>query len=343
MQMIKIPRQALFAASLLWLINSAPVLGQGLTDPPEGTLSQFLTWSYKNANMGLYLPPSTVENPPIVMYLHYCSGNPVSESFWIVPALNAIEPSAVFLPTIGEVNTQYPCSDWGGTYDTALRSNMINALHELDSLIDVHGLNSSRIYLYGESMGGEGVYKLLMDFPHRFAGAIIASGYTENKGAAQMASTPLWIFHGSNDVTAGVSNARTIYQSIQDAGGALVKYTEYEGLDHVAAMNKAQSEAGALEWLLSKTLVTSKIRYVPMHVSHNPTDMVRFKDGSIQFSPLVPSGSVFSLYTSFGVLVYQGFVSNQAVQLSSEMKRQTLHWHLKHASQSFSGTVMNRE
>ena len=111
-----------------------------------------------------------------------------------------IEPCAVFLPTaLPTPNTPYPCADWGGTYDSDLRQQMINALHELDSLIDQYGFDTKRQYLYGESMGGEGVYRLLMDFPTRFAGAIDAAGYTLNKGAAQMAKTPLWILIGSAD------------------------------------------------------------------------------------------------------------------------------------------------
>ena len=331
MSMIKIRHQAIFVASILWLIHSVPVQGQ--------TLSQFLTWNYKSANMGLYLPPSMEQNPPIVMYLHYCTGNPVYENFWIIPALNAIEPTAIFLPTaLAEVNTQYSCADWGGTYDQALRSNMINALHELDSLIRVYGLDSSRIYLYGESMGGEGVYRLLMDFPARFAGAIVASGYTVNKGAKQMASTPLWIFHGSLDQTASVDNARTIYQSIQDSGGTLVKYTEYEGYDHVPAMNKVHSEDGVLEWLLSNKRVTTGMQYAPLNLSSQSGSLVHFKDGCIQFSPIVHLGSVFSLYSSSGVLLYKGAVTNHTMHAPSILKNQKLYWRLKQLNQSSTGT-----
>lgn len=344
--MLRIKRyhQVLFATSLFWLFSCVPVQGQNLSGASTEGSSQFLKWNYKGANMGLYLPPSTVQNPPIVMYLHYCSGDPVSENFWIIPALNAIEPTTVFLPTAPpEVNTQYPCADWGGTYDQDLRSNMINALHELDSLIKEHGLDSSRIYLYGESMGGEGVYRLLMDFPNRFAGAIVASGYTVNKGAKQMASTPLWIFHGSVDQTADVNNARTIYQSIQDSGGTLAQYTEYEGYDHVPAMNKVHSEDGVLEWLLSKKRLTTKMRDTPW-ISFKPSaDLVRLKNGSIQFSPLVPSGSVFSLYTSSGVLLYRGFVMNHSLQIPAEIKNQTLYWRLKRFNQLSSGSFSSME
>jgi len=93
-------------------------------------------------------------------------------------------------------------------------------------------------------MGGEGVYRLLFDWPTRFAGAISVAGYTVDKGAEQMAQTPLWIVHGADDTTSPVESDRTIYQSILDAGGTQVKYTEYPGLDHVPAIETGAHGSG---------------------------------------------------------------------------------------------------
>lgn len=328
MQMMKRYCQ-IIPACLLWLLYFAPVHGQDK--------SQFLTWDYQGASMGFYLPTAPADDLPIVMYLHYCTGNPVYETFWIVSALNAIEPTAVFLPTApAGTGGQNSCADWGGTYDQGLRSNMINALHELDSLIKVHGMDSSRIYLYGESMGGEGVYRLLMDFPNRFAGAIVASGYTVNKGAKQMASTPLWIFHGSMDQTADVSNARTIYQAIQDSGGTLVKYTEYEGYDHVPAMNMVHSEEGVLEWLLSKERTTTQMEFLPVNQLNQRRDLVRIRDGQLQFSPVVALGAEISLFSSSGTLLYRGQVTNRTMTLPFSAKIAPIFWRLKQQNMSFS-------
>jgi predicted peptidase len=96
------------------------------------------------------------------------------------------------------------------------------------------------------------VYRLLVDFPTRFAGAVAAAGYTLDIGASEMAQTPLWIFHGSDDGTSPVENDRAIYQAILDAGGQQVHYTEYPGLDHVPGIERARSEQGLLEWLLAR-------------------------------------------------------------------------------------------
>jgi predicted peptidase len=201
--------------------------------------------------MGLYVPAPTGRPLPVVMYLHGCHNDPVYSEYWLIPAVNALEPCAVFLPTAPPLDDM--CADWGGTYDTSgLRPAMINALAELDRLIGQYGFDTKRQYVYGESMGGEGVYELLVEFPTRFAGAVAAAGYTLDTGASQMAQTPLWIFHGSDDSISPVENDRTIYQSILDAGGTHVTYTEYSGLDHVPAIEQARMEPGLFQWLLAQ-------------------------------------------------------------------------------------------
>jgi predicted peptidase len=81
---------------------------------------------------------------------------------------------------------------------------------------------------------------------------VSAAGYTLDTGASKMAKTPFWIFHGSADSISPVENDRAIYQSILDAGGTQVHYTEYPGLDHVPAIEQASLEPGLPDWLLSQ-------------------------------------------------------------------------------------------
>jgi hypothetical protein len=79
-----------------------------------------------------------------------------------------------------------------------------------------------------------------------------AAGYTIDKGAEQMAQTPLGLIHGTADSIAPLENIQTIYQSILNAGGTLVKLTLYEGMEHSPAIVKARSEPGLLDWLLAQ-------------------------------------------------------------------------------------------
>jgi predicted peptidase len=210
-----------------------------------------ITWTYHDKAMRLHLPASTGKPLPVMMYLHACHNVNVYAGDWIISALNDVEPCAVLLPTAPPA-IDFTCADWGGTYDAAERPNLIDAVAMLDQVIDQYGFDRHRQYLYGESMGGEGVYRLLADYPTRFAAGVSAAGYTKDTGASQMAQTPLWIFHGAADGISPVDNARTIHQSILDAGGAQVKYTEYPDLDHVPAIEQARQEPGLFDWLVGQ-------------------------------------------------------------------------------------------
>ncbi len=255
---------------------------------------RYLTWTYKDAPMGLYLPAHPTKGLPVVMFLHPCHNDPVYEGHWINAALNAIEPVAVFAPTAVATAGENSCADWGGTYDAGLRPQMVNALHELDSLIRVFQFDSTRRYLYGESMGGEGVYRLLMDFPGRFAGGVSVGGYSVNKGAAQMARTPLWILIGTEDELSPIADTRTIHQAIVQAGGTQVKLTELPGLGHVPAIEQVRTDSSVVRWLLrqSPTSSVSPRAVAPRSIS----TPFAFRDGSIFRKPGVPGGSRIRLW-----------------------------------------------
>jgi predicted peptidase len=210
----------------------------------------FLTFTHEEQPVGLYVPEDAEGPLPVVLFLHSCGNSPIFETFWIIDALNAIEPTAVLLPSRpAEESTE--CAAWGGTYDATMRPGLADALTALDLVIEEYGFDTSRQYLYGESMGGEGVFRLLVDRPERFAGAVAVAGYTLDTGATEMAKTPLTILHGSLDSISPVSSSRTIYQSILDAGGTKVQYLEYEGLDHVPAIEAARVEPDLLPWLMA--------------------------------------------------------------------------------------------
>ncbi len=219
--------------------------------PAEAGEPGFHSWTYNGQPVGFYLPETTDEPLPVVMFLHGCGGNPVDPNWWTIDALNAVEPCAVLLP-YRPADESPTCSAWGGTYDDALRPAMVDALAGLDAVVARYGLDSERQYLHGESMGAEGVLALLVEYPSRFAGAVAVAGYTLDRGAEQMAQTPLWLLHGSGDTINPYSSIETIHQSILDVGGTLVKFTEYADMDHNPSIQAARMEPGLLEWLLAQ-------------------------------------------------------------------------------------------
>jgi predicted esterase len=240
--------------------------------PDDVDETGFLTWTYHGQPVGFYIPPPSDEPLPVVMFLHGCGNDPVDPNWWIIDALNSVEPCAVLLPFRPEDESP-TCSAWGGTYDDDLRPAMVDALAGLDAVIARYGLDGDRQYLYGESMGAEGVLKLLVEFATRFAGAVVVAGYTEDTGAEQMAQTPLWLIHGTADTICPFETIQTIHQSILDTGGTLVRLTEYPDMEHSPAIVRARSEPGLLDWLLAQRH-DGILRDVPVDVVEDPVGTV---------------------------------------------------------------------
>jgi hypothetical protein len=191
-------------------------------------------------------------------------------------------------------------------------------------------------------MGGEGVYRLLSDFPTRFAGAVSVVGYTKDKGAENMAKTPLWIIHGSEDALSPVENDRAIYQSILNAGGTMVKYTEYPGLDHVPAMEQARSEPGLLTWLLSQERITR----ITFWKKNRPGSafycniFTYYKTGKLYFSKFLPQGTALSLFDFNGKVMYRTMISGNSASLPADIASRVSLWQLSHPTFFTSGKII---
>lgn len=115
---------------IILMTNISNADGPSLVKDVYATDDQFFTWTYKETPMGFYLPAKTDKPAPVLMFLHSCHNESVSQYLWIIQATNDIEPCAIFIPTAYVTsNTEYSCADWGGTYDLNMRPQMINALH----------------------------------------------------------------------------------------------------------------------------------------------------------------------------------------------------------------------
>lgn len=220
----------------------------------------FETWSTPSQNYALYVPARSGEKPlPVVMYLHPAGDNPNPgyRTFWIIDALNAIEPCAVYIPH-HPYNVLDQGAGWGGTYDAELRDSLKEAFSELDKKIAKHKLDADRQYAYGDSMGGEGVVQLAAKLPGRFAGLVSVAGYAERRGVKEIAQTPLWMLYSKGDMDWNVSSSlRNLYAAILEAGGTSTRVTEYDsqstGMDaHMYAIYTARGDPEVLQWLLKQ-------------------------------------------------------------------------------------------
>jgi predicted peptidase len=118
----------------------------------------------------------------------------------------------------------------------------------LACLEDEFPIDPQRRYVTGMSMGGFGVFDLLVRRPHDFAAAVPICGGADESRLGQIAHVPMWVFHGRKDLAVPVIRSRSAVEALR-AAGAEPRYTEYPRTGH-NAWSPAYREPELREWLL---------------------------------------------------------------------------------------------
>lgn len=144
---------------------------------------------------------------------------------------------------------------WDGSVEPpadSLSDQMKAALLAFESTLREFPIDRSRLYLTGLSMGGYGSLELAMNRPDWFAGVAPICGAGDLTTAHRMASTPVWIYHGTADYAVSVHHSREMVASLQRAG-ALPRYTEIPGHGHDSWAPAYQID-GVMNWLFRQRL-----------------------------------------------------------------------------------------
>ena len=204
----------------------------------------FVPHSYSNKANKLY---------PVILFLHG-SGKTGTDgrkqaTVGLGPVVKSREKKFPFFVVFPQA--QKP--SWLAQTDDAKRAMAILAEVEKKYKID-----SKRIYLTGNSMGGRGTWSLAAAYPDKWAAIVPICGRVDpNKGtaievdtskAAVIKSLPCWCFHGSADQTITVKSSREMIAAIRKAGGK-PKYTEYPGAGH-NIWDRAYRTPDLFRWLL---------------------------------------------------------------------------------------------
>jgi len=216
----------------------------------------------------LFTPSNTGKAQPIVIAFHGYGDN---ENLyhnklavaWADPANQAVRPCYVLAPSFTNfTNTSYRKD----VYEKVMA--------EVQEMVEAGKVDPNRIYVTGKSFGGAAVYEFLEAYPDAVAGAIAMCGAANYYGgylfpqkaedAAKLVDIPLWIAHATTDPTVGIDSSKNMYKMITEAGGTLVKFTEYSDAEMTAAgvtaaMSNHSMEAVVLEdetyleWLFAQS------------------------------------------------------------------------------------------
>jgi predicted peptidase len=184
---------------------------------------------YQSMRYGLYKPANYDANRryPLIVYLHGSRDTVSRDLVYYQESIQKENPSFVLTPKCVE-----PDQGWGNTWHDTHTTAMIKTLALVDSLTTIYPIDKNRLYLYGISMGGFGVFSTLAKEPGKFAAAYAVCGGSDIKAAPKLLETPLWIFHGEMDDIVPVYLSRDVYKELIILGGKKVKYTEYPGVKH---------------------------------------------------------------------------------------------------------------
>jgi poly(3-hydroxybutyrate) depolymerase len=183
---------------------------------------------------------------PLVLYLHGANDTLSRDITWYHSSVQRENPLFVLTPKCTNPN-----QGWGNTWTDTHSASATATLQILDSLMGEYSIDKNRLYIYGISMGGFGVFSVLAKEPNKFAAGYAVCGGSNETVAAKLLATPLWIFHGDSDDIVPVRLSRQIYQGIKNSGGKMVRYTEYPGVKHNSWENVAR-EKSLHRWLLAQ-------------------------------------------------------------------------------------------
>ncbi len=177
----------------------------------------------------LFTHPGTGSRP-LIVFLHSLE----ERGDLLAPLLKNDSGQGIGLTQIAlEAEADHPLTDYAtlsplcpeGTFWYLLHDNLLTLIEEIASRPEVNG---NRIILTGVSMGGMGVWSLGMRAPERFTALVPISGAVYSppmrRRFAELAGTPMWVFHDRNDPSIGLERESWAVQRVRDAGGR-VRFT----------------------------------------------------------------------------------------------------------------------
>lgn len=128
-----------------------------------------------------------------------------------------------------------------------------DAIRIIRLLVKKYNIDEDRIYINGLSNGAHGAFEAIKRAPWMFSAAVVMSavsdGFITNVNMeSDVAHIPMWFFQGALDQQPTPSKTQNYIRKFRDAG-AVVRYTEYEGVGHTT-WNTAYKEPDFFTWML---------------------------------------------------------------------------------------------
>lgn len=143
-------------------------------------------------------------------------------------------------------------------YSKPITPDLQAAIELVQNVIAVEGVNQSRVYIAGLSMGGMGTFEAVYRYPDLFAAAVpICGGADLTAYDKRVSKIPFRVYHGAKDAVVDVKHSKTIVEKLKILDTS-VEYFEYPEVNH-NSWDNAFAEPDFLSWIFSKSR-KSKLR-----------------------------------------------------------------------------------
>ena len=195
-------------------------------------------------NYLLYRPEKTGEPLPLVVFLH--GGGESGDNIELVKTHGP--------PKLIEAGKEFPFYLFApqNPYKRGLWDDrMVNYM--VDELIDSLNIDTKRIYLTGLSRGGNGIWRMAINNPGKYAAMIsICAAAIPMFYLNRVANLPVWFFHGEQDTVIPVQQTITAYGKMKIVNEK-TRITLYPDAGH-DSWTKTFENPSIYDWLLSQHL-----------------------------------------------------------------------------------------
>jgi predicted esterase len=205
---------------------------------------------------------------PLILYLHGMGDrgtDNVAQTTWIG---NLQQKTASGQYAAYVLAPQIASDMWFSTKNNAPSEAEILTMDAVKKAMQNPNIDTSRIYVTGTSMGGQGTWDILRRAPGLFAAAVPMSGGFDPSIAPSIKDVPIWAFHGAVDSVVPVQDTRDMVSALKAVGGN-IKYTEVAGGDH-EIWPQVYADAGntLYSWLFSQQNLNAGLATV-----NSPSDL----------------------------------------------------------------------
>lgn len=147
----------------------------------------------------------------------------------------------------------------------------INSL--IDWTIDNFNVDTTRIYVFGMSLGGYGTMDYCATYPERVAAGIAMCGGA-TVDVTGLSKLPFWIIHGTADRAVGVNNSKVVVEQLKSKNlDSLLMFTWLNGASH-GTLARIFYLPKTYEWLFSHSIADSA-RTINRDCEISNSDLVR--------------------------------------------------------------------